>query len=943
MFKLSAPKRISNIIILVVLSLEFVSMGIWGMLTYYSSEHELSNTINDKLIESAIRTSSEIGKFFDPLDSQIIATANLISALSINETEYKDILKLLLISNPEIEEISVINAQSIEEMRVSRMKGYGKKDLRNLRSNSLLLKANNIRNYKAGYRYSSEIYFSKYSEPQISILYPFNEGKYFYLLKVNLKWLWDKVQDQKIGDSGYVYVLNNNLDLIAHNDPSYVLSGLNIIDSHVSQDLFTFKGEHSLEIYQNFKQQQVAGISHYNKAHNWWIVVEQSTKEAFASLNRIINQFIIEFLLVAIVSIFVMTFFLRRIMKPLEELEKGFSKVANGDRNITIEISGNNEISSLASSFNTMTLKLDKHIKSLLETQNNLEQSRKDHESSEQRILSLLNSTSEAIYGINMDGICTFCNPSTMLLLNYKDTDQVVDQTISNIIEFKAVRDDSSDEIIKRIHMPDLLGKGIHLEDVLIIQHNGTSIHAEVRSYPVYENSELTGAVVTLTDISERYSYQQVLKHQAYHDSLTGLPNRSLLHEHLDKFLSTSNNQLAFMIIDLDRFKEINDSLGHHSGDILLKMIGPRLQVILGEDDVLARLGGDEFAILLKTYYLVDDVVKVAKSLLTAITEPFNLEGMQIQIDASIGIAISPLHSDDGSTLMRYADVAMYHAKTNKLGYSVYNRELDSHSPRRLALFGEIRQAIDSNHFTLYYQPKIKISDKSIVGFEALLRWNHPEYGLLTPDDFIPLAELGEIINPLTFWVINQAITDRQKWCAQDWHFDVAVNVSVRNIQDINIIDKINELIETNGMQHKHLELELTESAIMTDPVRAQETLQKINDLGIRISIDDYGTGYSSLAYLKKLPIDKLKIDKSFVFEMINNDNDALIVRSTIKLAHNLNLKVIAEGVEDQDSLDLLEIIGCDYAQGYYISKPIPADDIISWCEDWNKNNNAPP
>lgn len=918
-------------------------MVIWGILTYYSSEHELSNTINDKLIESAIRTSSEIGNFFDPLDNQIIATSNLISALSINETEYKDILKLLLISNPEIEEISVINAQSIEEMRVSKMKGYGKKDLRNLRLNSLLLKANNARNDKTGYSYSSKIYFSKYSEPQINILYSLNEGKYFYLLKVNLKWLWDKVQDQKIGDSGYVYVLNNNLDLIAHNDPSYVLSGLNIIDSHVSQELFTFNGEHSLRIYKNLKQQQVAGISHYNKVHDWWIVVEQPTKEAFASLNRIINQFIIEFLLVALVSIFVITFFLRRIMRPLEELEKGFSKVANGNRNITIETSGHNEISSLANSFNTMTIKLDKHIKSLLETQKNLEQSRKDHESSEQRILSLLNSTSEAIYGINMDGICTFCNPATLLLLNYKDTDQIVDQTISNIIEFKSVHDDNSNETIKKIHMPNILGKGIHLEDVLIIKHNGASIHAEIRSYPVYENSELTGAVVTFTDISERYSYQQVLKHQAYHDSLTGLPNRSLLHEHLDKSLSTSNNQLAFMIIDLDRFKEINDSLGHRSGDILLKMIGPRLQDVLDEDDVLARLGGDEFAILLKTHYLVDDVVKVAKSLLTAITEPFNIEGMQIQIDASIGIAISPLHSDDGSTLMRYADVAMYHAKTNNLGYAIYDRELDSHSPRRLALFGEIRQAIDSNQFTLFYQPKIKISDKSIVGFEALLRWNHPKYGLLTPDDFIPLAELGEIINPLTFWVINQAITDRQKWSAQDCHFDVAVNVSVRNIQDMNIIDKINELIEINGIRHEHLEIELTESAVMTDPARAQETLQNINDLGIRISIDDYGTGYSSLAYLKKLPIDNLKIDKSFVFEMINNDNDALIVRSTIKLAHNLNLKVIAEGVEDQDSLDLLEIMGCDYAQGYYISKPIPADDIISWCEDWNKNNNTPP
>ena len=915
-------------------------MSIWGTLTYLSTEHELISTINDKLTESAFRTSSEIGNFFDPLDNQILATTNLISALPVKEKEYKAILNLLLINNPEIEEISVINAFSVEKMRISRMKGYGKNDLRDLSLNKLILKARNKLNYKTGYKQTSEIFFSEYSEPQINILYPFNEGKDFFLLKINLKWLWDTVQNQKIGDSGYVYVLDNRLDLIAHNDPSHVLKGLNIIDSDVPQNIFTLNGVHNLEIYKNLKQQQVAGISHYDKLHGWWIIVEQPTNEVFASLNRIINQFIIEFILVALVSILVVTLFLKRTIRPLEELEKGFSKIANGDRNFKIKISGDNEIASLANSFNTMCLKLDKHIKNLLETQKSLEQSHKDNEASEQRIRALLNSTSEAIYGINLDGICTFCNPATLRLLNYENTDQLVGKKISNVIQFKAIHGNSSSAIIQKIHDPELLGKGIHDEDVLIIKHNGPSFHAEIRSYPIYENSELTGAVVTFIDISERYAYQKELKYQAYHDSLTGLPNRSLLHEHLDKSFNTSNNQLAFMIIDLDRFKDINDSLGHKSGDLLLKMLGPRLQDVLGENNVLARLGGDEFAILLKSHCTADDASKMAKSLLTEIKKPFDLEGMQIQIDASIGIAISPLHSDDGSTLMRYADVAMYHAKTNKLGYTIYDSELDTHSPRRLALFGEIQHAIDSDQFTLYYQPKIKVSDKSIIGFEALLRWNHPKYGLLAPDEFIPLAELGEIINPLTFWVLNQAITDRQRWHSIGWSFDVAVNVSVRNIQDINIISKINKLIEAHGMPHKHLEMELTESAIMTDTVRAQETLQNINNLGIRISIDDYGTGYSSLAYLKKFPIDKLKIDKSFVFEMTNNENDALIVRSTIKLAHNLNLEVIAEGVETKDSLDLLHIMGCDYAQGYYISKPIPADDIINWCEGWNTKHN---
>lgn len=934
------PKRFSNIIILVVLSLEISAMSIWGTLSYQSTKRELINTISDKLSETATRTSGEIGQFFSPLDSEIKATSILLSALAINENQYKTIVNILLNKNPEIEEISIINESNMEINRLSRMRGYSKDDLRDMSQNSLIQTVREKQEFETLDRLVSDIYFSKYSEPQISLIYPINKGKLLILLKINLKWLWDTVQTQEIGKTGYIYVLNNNLDLIAHRDPSYVLKGININDSKVPESLFSKNEKHELIIYDNLVKTEVAGVSHYDKRHDWWIIVEQPVEEAFAPLSRIINQLISAFILIAIASIVIVTYFSRRTIRPLEELDKGISEIANGNRDIKLNVSGITEIASLANNFNTMAAKLDNHIDDLLDTQYNLEISQQAHQFSEQKIRALLNSTSEAIYGIDLNGICTFCNPATLRLLNYTDTNQIVGNNIYKVVKLKSVNDNSDINDLNNIHDPSLLGNGIHKEHILISKNNDDYFHAEIRSYPIFEDKQLTGAVITFFDISERYQYQNQLKFQAYHDSLTGLPNRMQLHETLDEALSKDNNNLALLFIDLDRFKEVNDSLGHKSGDILLIMLGERLQSILCDSDMLARLGGDEFAVLLKSVNNEDDLNKQTTMILDEITKPFDLEGMQIQIDASIGISLCPDHSTDSSTLMRFADVAMYHAKTNKLGYSLYKRELDAHSPRRLALFGEIGNAINTNQFTLYYQPKINLSTNSITGFEALLRWNHPEYGLLTPDHFIPLAELGEMINPLTFWVLNKAINDRQQWNSQDWDLDVAVNVSVRNIQDINVINKINSLIESRGMPHKRLEIELTESAIMTDPVRAQETLQKLYDLGIRISIDDYGTGYSSLAYLKKLPLDKLKIDKSFVMDMINNENDALIVHSTIKLAHNLGLKVIAEGVENKETLESLKNMGCDYAQGYYISRPIPAEDIISWCTNWQISHN---
>lgn len=939
MFAVRPPKRIANRIIILVLALELVSISTWGFLTYLGSERELLNTISSKLHESSIRTASDIGHFFDPLNAEVQAISKVISVLSIDEEQQRTLLYVLLKNRPEVEEISIIDGANLEAIRISRMQGLSSKDLRDLSKHELIHLTRKKQYTQTIQQELGNITFSKYSEPLIEVAYPIKQSSGIILLTVNLKWLWDTVQNQTIDTSGYVYVLNKDLKLIAHPDPSYVLKELRHSDTQIPDELFEDIRNHELKIYPSIDNTTVTGVSHFDKHHNWWIVVEQPVTEGLAPLTRVINQFISAFILTAFITIIIVVYFSRRTMLPLEKLNKGIALLASGDRDVQIEITGSSELSSLASSFNTMASSIDNHIKGILETQTDLVNSRKALLSSEQQIRVLLNSTAEAIYGIDLDGICTFCNPPTLRFLGYENINDIVGQNISDVIQLKASDEggEHDAEMIECIHNPSALGSGVHSDDLMICKKDGTCFHGELRAHPVMEEGTLIGAVITFIDITERYMYQKAIKYQAYHDSLTGLPNRKLLHEHLDATLTAPHpsNQLALMLIDLDRFKDINDSLGHKSGDDLLKQLSARLLKLLDPESLLTRLGGDEFAILLRSSTSLEDAVVCVQEILTAIRLPFDLEGMKIQIDASIGITLSPLHSDNGSVLLRYADVAMYYAKANGLGYAVYDCELDSHSPQRIALLGELSHAIEDDQLTLYYQPKIHLESKKIIAYEALVRWNHPQIGLVLPDQFIPLAELGDLINPLTIWVVNKAIQDRQSWSKQGFEFDVAINVSVRNLQDIDLVKKIKDIFEENDCSPKAFEFEITESAIMTDPVRAVETMKTIYDLGIRISIDDYGTGYSSLAYLKKLPVDYLKIDKSFVMEMDKNENDALIVRSTIKLAHNLGLKVIAEGVENEACCEMLKTLGCDYAQGYFISKPMPFESVLPWSKEW--------
>lgn len=442
------------------------------------------------------------------------------------------------------------------------------------------------------------------------------------------------------------------------------------------------------------------------------------------------------------------------------------------------------------------------------------------------------------------------------------------------------------------------------------------------------------GVVRNITDTKQQ---QQLLEHQANHDSLTGLPNRHQLYTVMKQVLANAkpDSRSALLLIDLDRFKEINDTLGHQAGDKVLQLLGPRLSDELdGIDCTLARLGGDEFAVFFPRIRNNQQAVVLAHRLLGAISERFDLDGFPGQIGASIGVAFSPSQAQDLSALMRYADVAMYRAKQEQRGVVVYSPEVNPHSPKRLAMISDLREAISENQLRVHYQPKISVSSKCLLGFEALMRWQHSEHGLVSPAEFIPIAETTGLIDQMTLWILEQAIAQCRQWLDSGHDLVVAVNLSTRNLLDEEFVGRIEALLKAYDLQPRHLELEITESSIMADPVRAQKVLESIDQLGVSLAVDDYGTGYSSLAYLKRLPVKCLKIDYSFIRTMLDDPNDHIIVNSTIQLAHNLGLKVVAEGVETAELLEELATLECDLAQGYFIAKPLSAADAAEFLQD---------
>jgi diguanylate cyclase (GGDEF)-like protein len=432
-------------------------------------------------------------------------------------------------------------------------------------------------------------------------------------------------------------------------------------------------------------------------------------------------------------------------------------------------------------------------------------------------------------------------------------------------------------------------------------------------------------------------------QYQATHDTLTGLPNRAHLHARLRSALDSQDGDgpVAMLLMDLDGFKEINDTLGHRHGDLLLRQVAGRLREGTRSSDLVARLGGDEFAVLIPAPGGVEECVAVAQRLLDGLEGPIEIEGVDLDVRASVGIAMTSAEGDKVDGLLSRADVAMYHAKETGKGWAVYSDELNVHTPERLALVADLRRGIERDELILHYQPKVALATGRLQGVEALVRWRHPERGVLPPGDFVGLAEHTGLVRPLTRWVVREALAQSHRWRDQGLEVTVAVNLSVRALTR-ELPRDIAALLAEAGAPGGWLELEITETMVMHNPDEALEILEGLADLGISLAVDDFGTGYSSLGYLKRLPVREIKIDRSFVTNMDRDDSDRAIVRSTIDLARHLGLQVVAEGVESAAVLAELRELGCASAQGFHFSPPVAHDALLAWARTGARRDPAP-
>ncbi|MFH1493713.1 MAG: EAL domain-containing protein [Pseudomonadota bacterium] len=582
------------------------------------------------------------------------------------------------------------------------------------------------------------------------------------------------------------------------------------------------------------------------------------------------------------------------------------------------------EMGQLASSFDEMADNLEEWQKHAL-------QSRHEIEKLGYRNQLILDLAGEGICGVDREGLITFVNPAAAAMLGYR-VDELLGLPLHQTVHCKKADGTLNPHESCPMHVAIEDGLSHYGSDEMLWRKDGSGFYVDYTLIPMKEGEKVIGAVVTFRDITERKSHEEQLAHQATHDSLTGLANRTILNDRIGLLIERAvreKSAIALLLLDLDRFKEINDSLGHGAGDELLQDMATLLSDLMRDSDTVARLGGDEFVILVEMN-TADSAIPVAQKILEALKEPFSISGREVFASTSIGISLYPKDGASGEELLKNADVAMYLAKKQgRNTFRFYNEGMNTSSTERLNLETSLRHAVDNGELLLYYQPQVNLHSGEIIGAEALIRWQHPEMGMVSPAKFIPLAEETGLIFPIGEWVMRTACSQLKSW--QDAGVmtpTVAVNLSAHQFRQRQLVKMTTGVLLDSGIDARYLELEMTESAVMEDADRVIKVLRELKDTGATISIDDFGTGYSSLSYLKQFAIDKLKVDQSFVREITRDPGDAAIVVAVITMAHSLGLSVIAEGVETEGQLEYLRNHGCDEMQGYYFSRPVPAGDF---------------
>lgn len=670
------------------------------------------------------------------------------------------------------------------------------------------------------------------------------------------------------------------------------------------ENIYVFSNE---EGYQDFK------------GNGWTLIMHIPTAKAFAPAIELRNRVIAISLPIIIFSIIIVLFFANSVVKPIIQLRDAAAEVGRGNLGVELKIKSRDEIGELTDSFNKMS-------KSLHETT-----------ISRDYVDNIVKSMAETLIVLGLDGAIKTVNRAGLQLLGYRE-EELIGKSINMILRWDEVlfSENGLDNLIKIDSVRDT--------EQIYVSKNGGNIPVFFSAAVMHDKSgRPQGIVCVAQDITVIKKAKEKILFLAYYDSLTSLPNRALFKDRLSQTLLMARRYqrlVGILLLDLDNFKRINDTLGHPAGDELLKQVADRLSNYIRKSDsisrystdefsaVVARLGGDEFTILLTEIAQVHDTIKVAQRILDAIAQPFDIEGQEVFITTSIGIAIYPIDGEDVDSLLKNCDTAMYHAKNEgRNNYKFYEQSLNKTALDILALENNLRKALDKHEFRVYYQPRIDIRTRNVVGFEALIRWQHSQKGIIPPSEFIPIAEETGLIIPIGEWVLNEACKQNKTWQAAGFApVFISVNLSGKQFKQQNLIKVIDHAMSEVRLDPKYLELEITES-IIQDTKSTAGILRELRNLGLKIAVDDFGTGYSSLSYLRRFPLDTLKIDRSFVKDIAKDPDSEAIVKAIIAMAHCLKLRVIAEGVETEEQLKFLSDEGCDEFQGYLISPPLPAEE----------------
>jgi diguanylate cyclase (GGDEF)-like protein len=683
------------------------------------------------------------------------------------------------------------------------------------------------------------------------------------------------------------------------------------------------------------------------------ITYDQDT--ALESISRLRNIFIIISLFALVIIAFLSTIQIRRYLIPLEELMKGIKRISNNDFDHPVTVSTDDEFNQLANSFNSMSTRISQQFK-FLTTLSEIDQLILSHITLKDILATTISHGNNAVQSETINIAMIDEKNNELLDLYSEDMHHVHGMAMSSypilaseknaLIHKKTTVYEINDRDIPNYLKP-LIQKELSCFALVPVVINDKLTAILIFGFSTSDFSEETHS--RLRELGDRFAialeksaWENQLYIQAHYDPLTQLPNRQLLNDRLQQAIKRATrdkSSFPIMFLDLDRFKTVNDSLGHTSGDKLLKIVSQRITDTLREEDTVARLGGDEFIIYLATtehqHEIYSHASQIALKIMATITQPFTIDNQDVHISGSIGIATFPNDGEDVDTLLKNADSAMYHAKSEgRNNFQFYSKELNEKAMQTLVMETNLHQALENNEFELYYQPKVETQTGKILGAEALIRWIHPTQGMIRPDQFIPVAEDTGLITQIGEWTLHEACHQNKAW--QDKGLSkikVGINLSPRQFQHQNLIEIVGQTLANSELSPVYLDLEIIEGTAMHDIEQTIVSLQQLKKLGLSISIDDYGTGYSTLSYLKQFPVDTLKIDMSFIRNLVESSGDRAIVSSTIILAHNLGLTVVAEGVEDAQQLELLQNLDCDEIQGYYFSRPLPADEFSKLLE----------